>query len=340
MKMLNESSAGLSRRRFLAKTSALGAAGFIGLPQTARAEAPPETTRVRLSFVPAICAAPQFAAEALLNAEGFNSVEYISLKNTGPSLRLASGAFDMTMDALGPALIRIDAGDPIVMLAGIHLGCYELFGGEHVRAVRDLKHKRIPVDGFGGPQHVFLSSMVAYLGLDPRKDIQWIEAGYPDGMRLFVEGKADAYLGFPPEPQELRAKKIGRVLVNMSIDKPWSQYYCCFLMAHREYVSKYPIATKRAVRAILKATDLCAEQPERMARLVTDKGFTSNYDYALDMMRQVPYNAWRSYDPVDTIRFYAVRLYELGMLKSTPQKLISQGTDFRFLSELRKELKA
>jgi hypothetical protein len=38
-------------------------------------------------------------------------------------------------------------------------------------------------------------------------------------------------------------------------------------------------------------------------------------------------------------RFYALRLREAGMIKSTPQRLIAQGTDWRFLNELKKELK-
>ena len=33
------------------------------------------------------------------------------------------------------------------------------------------------------------------------------------------------------------------------------------------------------------------------------------------------------------------RLHEAGMIKSTPQKIIAQGTDWRFLNELKKELK-
>jgi NitT/TauT family transport system substrate-binding protein len=48
---------------------------------------------------------------------------------------------------------------------------------------------------------------------------------------------------------------------------------------------------------------------------------------------------WRDYDPEDTVRFYALRLHEAGMLKSTPQKIIAQGTDWRFLNELKQELK-
>lgn len=57
-------------------------------------------------------------------------------------------------------------------------------------------------------------------------------------------------------------------------------------------------------------------------------------------MNDVPYGVWRDYDPEDTIRFYALRLQEAGMIKSTPQKIIAEHTDWRFLNELKRELKA
>ena len=103
--------------------------------------------------------------------------------------------------------------------------------------------------------------------------------------------------------------------------------------------TEYPVATKRALRAILKATDVCALQPDHAAHLIVDKGFTQRYDYALQTMQETPYNHWREYDPEDTVRFYALRLHEVGMIKSSPQKLIAEGTDWRFLNELKKELK-
>jgi NitT/TauT family transport system substrate-binding protein len=187
---------------------------------------------------------------------------------------------------------------------------------------------------------VFVAAILAYLGIDPRKEVEWVDAPFPDGLKLFMDGKADAYLGFPPEPQELRAKKIGRVLINTATDKPWSQYFCCMLAAHRDYVSRYPHATKRAVRSILKATDVCARQPEQTARQTVERGFTTSYDYAIDALKEVRYDAWRSYDPVTTLRFHALRLHEAGMIKSTPQRIIAQGTDWRFLNEIKKELKA
>jgi NitT/TauT family transport system substrate-binding protein len=57
------------------------------------------------------------------------------------------------------------------------------------------------------------------------------------------------------------------------------------------------------------------------------------------MSRGGPHSQWREYDPEDSVRFYALRLHEGGMIKSTPQKILAQGTDWRFLNELRRELK-
>jgi NitT/TauT family transport system substrate-binding protein len=110
--------------------------------------------------------------------------------------------------------------------------------------------------------------------------------------------------------------------------------------ANREFVRKNPVATKRALRAILKTADICALEPERTARFLVDRGYTKNYDYALGTLKEIPYGKWREYDPEDTIRFYALRLNEFGMIKSSPQKVIAQGTDWRFWRELKKELKA
>ena len=111
------------------------------------------------------------------------------------------------------------------------------------------------------------------------------------------------------------------------------------VVGNREFVRQYPVATKRALRAILKATDLCALERQRAARSLVDGGFTTRYDYALQTIKELPYDKWRLWDPEDTVRFYALRLHEAGMIKSSPQKIIAQGTDWRFLNELKKELK-
>ena len=159
-------------------------------------------------------------------------------------------------------------------------------------------------------------------------------------LELFAAGKIDAFFGTPPEPQELRARNVGHVIFNSIVDRPWSQYYCCMLTGYRDYVDKYPVATKRVLRAVLKAADLCATEPARVARSLVDRGITERYDFAVEALRGIPYDKWREYDPEDTIRYYTLRLHEVGFVKSSPQKIIAEGTDWRCLDELKRELKA
>jgi len=89
-----------------------------------------------------------------------------------------------------------------------------------------------------------------------------------------------------------------------------------------------------------KAADICAKEPERVARFLVDGGDAQRYEYALQAMQEIPYKRWRDYDPEDTVRFHALRRHEAGMIKASPQKIIAQGTDWRFLKELKRELKA
>jgi NitT/TauT family transport system substrate-binding protein len=154
------------------------------------------------------------------------------------------------------------------------------------------------------------------------------------------QGKIDAFIGNSPDPQELRARQIGHVLLKTAVDRPWSQYFCCMLVGNREFVRANPAATKRITRAILKAADFCAADPARTARRLVDRGFAPRYDYALEMLSELPYDKWREYDYEDTIRFYALRMRDAGFIKSSPQKVIADGSDWRFLDELKRELKA
>jgi NitT/TauT family transport system substrate-binding protein len=165
-----------SRRRFLGRVTLVGTAGLLGLcPRRGAAEPPPETTKLRLVRNPAICVAAEYVAEELLHGEGFTEVQYVKQATDaekGPAL--ASGEVDLTQFFSAPFLLRVEAGDPLVLLAGVHVGCFELFGAERVRAIRDLKGKTVAVPALGGFQHVFLASVVTYVGLDPAKDITWV----------------------------------------------------------------------------------------------------------------------------------------------------------------------
>jgi NitT/TauT family transport system substrate-binding protein len=204
-----------------------------------------------------------------------------------------------------------------------------------------LKGRKVGIpEGFGSSGHLLLAIMVAHVGLDPHSDIEWTVTPTGDLLGVFAEGQVDAFLAFPPEPQELRAREVGRVILNTATDQPWSQYFCCMLYSHRDFVRDHPVATKRFLRAILKAADMCAADPALAAQSMVDSGWTPHYDYALQTLTELPYDRWREFDPEDSLRFFALRLHEVGMIESTPNALIAEGTDWRFLNELKRELKA
>jgi NitT/TauT family transport system substrate-binding protein len=281
-----------------------------------------------------------YLADKLLRAEGLTDVRFVE-EQSDASLWIARGELDFDWNYAAIHIASIEAGVPIVVLAGMHSGCLELIANDRVHSIADLKGKKVGVQSIRTQPspYVWVTLMAAYIGLDPARDIEWVTSGDESAMQLFIEGKIDAFLASPPEPQELHDRHIGHTILATAVDQPWSQYYCCMLAGRVEYVRQYPVATKRVLRALLKAVDLCVSEPQSVARRMID-GFAANYDYALKTLSDARYDRWREFDPEDTLRFFALRMYEVGMIKTSPNTIIAEGTDWRFLNELKRELKA
>ena len=132
----------------LARLLTLANGALLGLrPGRADAEPPPETTRIRLVGSRALCFAPQFVAAELLHAEGFSDVQYILSE---PSAEiLAAGDGDLSLGLGVNFILRIDTGKPVVIVAGGHVGCYELFGTSRIRLTKDLKGRAVAVPSVG-----------------------------------------------------------------------------------------------------------------------------------------------------------------------------------------------
>jgi NitT/TauT family transport system substrate-binding protein len=346
-----------SRRRFLSQLGMAGAAGIGGLASAGLglgggsrsfAAEPPEVTTIRIGKDVGTCIAP-LTAQKLLRAEGFTDIRYVDYTEVGIQRAeaaksgpladmIAHDEFDLGRDFAPNLILGMAAGAPITVLSGVHLGCFEVFAKDDIHRLADLKGKTLGGVG-GGIDKVMLRIMVSLVGLDPDRDIDWVTSAEPSPMELFIEGKIDAFLAVPPFRQELHARNIGHAIVSSITDQPWSQYYCCMLAISTQFAHKYPVATKRALRAILKATDLCASQPALMAQLLVDQGYTTQFDYALQELREIRYDVWRDHDHEDALRFYGLRLHEAGLIQSSPQELIAKYTDWRFLNELKRELK-
>jgi len=237
--------------------------------------------RSTLAKPPALCVAPQFIVEDLLRADGFTDVRYVDTTEPEVSEAVGVGTVDFSMAYASQFVAALDAGALASVLAGIMVGCFELFGSDKVRSIGDLKGKTVGVQAIGSQPHTLVTLMAAQIGLDPKADFRFVTDPKLKPIELFASGKIDAFLAFAPEPQELRARKIGHVLVNTALDRPWSQYFCCVLACNREFVRKNPVATKRVLQAILKTNDLCASDPARAAKQLVERGFAERYGYAL-----------------------------------------------------------
>jgi NitT/TauT family transport system substrate-binding protein len=192
-----------NRRRFLAALTATSAAGLIGPPDSKAQEGRLETTTVRIAKIAGICIAPGYVADQLLRAEGFTDIRYVETVPGSPAaLAVGRGDIDFTMNFSPPLIVAIDAGEPIVILAGVHVGCFELFAREGIHSIPDLKGKTVGVQALDSSQYLFVSGMASHVGLEPAKDIRWVAGSSPKPIELFAEGKIDAFLGLPPEPQE------------------------------------------------------------------------------------------------------------------------------------------
>jgi NitT/TauT family transport system substrate-binding protein len=227
-----------TRCRFLSTLALAGATGLVRAPPSLAAEGPLETTTVRIAKGPAICSAPLFASEELLRAEGFTDIRYVEVSVPEIIPAIVRGEADFTSHEPAYLIQQIVGGAPVVVIAGVHVGCYELFAQQNIRRVSELKGKRVAADN-----PLLFSLMVAQVGLDPAKDCDWVTSTDPavNPLELFAQGKIDAFPAFPPHPPELRARHAGQ------------------------------------------AADLCATQPERVARRLVD-GVAPRYDYALQTL--------------------------------------------------------
>jgi NitT/TauT family transport system substrate-binding protein len=249
-------------------------------------EPPPETTKLRLFEIPVTCIAPQWAVRELLYAEGFTDVQYVTwgrqTQNWVPEV-LVSDEVDISLSFIPTDLIHVDAGEPVVWLAGSHIGCVELIGNDRVGSTRDLKGKTVVVGAMRDPGHIFTSMFAAHVGLDPQTDINWLVDPHFTIEQL-AEGKFDACMIGPPASPAVREKNVGHVLVNTTTDKPWSQYFCCMIASTKVFVQQHPVATKRAVRALFSRQPTCAppgrsrspgSSPSEPCRLPTRTGDTT-----------------------------------------------------------------
>src|SRR5262249_46893522 len=161
--------------------------GLIRLPRAEASEGPLETTTVR--FVkPGLCVSSLYIAEELLRAEGLADIRYIDIFPAGGIGPVARGEADFSPVYASQCVRAIDAGEPLMLLAGVMVGCFELFAREGINSVADLKGKSVGVAAAGSPAQELVTLITAQVGLDSMKDVQWITDPSVKPVELFLQG--------------------------------------------------------------------------------------------------------------------------------------------------------
>jgi NitT/TauT family transport system substrate-binding protein len=302
---------------------------------------PPETTTIRIAG-PTGCDPWTWLADDFLKEEGFTEVRSVS----GPQI-LLRGEADIAAAYGNYYAAHIDAGSPVVVLGGTHVGCLELWAKPGISSIRDLRGKTLVVGKKDSLVDIFYGiwiSLLSSVGVDPA-EVKFIELADPNANEIdsFIAGTTDATLTAVTQGPALRAnpKNPGRQIFDTAVDRPWSQYYCCMLVTNRNWLKANPNAAKRATRAVMRAIDYGAKDRQRAVQIAVDKKVPAaqNAPLLYEAIKDLPYQ-WRDYDPEESLRFFALRLADGKLIKKTPQQIIADGSDFAYFRRLQKELKA
>lgn len=310
----------------------------------------PETTTLKIfAKPPPTCEAPIWLLNDLLREEGFTDVA-----NTPGGIATGESDFGVTYGNF--FVSGVEAKFPWVALAGCHTGCIELWAAPGIASIGDLRGKTMDVwDKVTGPRpdlratgifYGFLLSMLSQIGMDPAEMRLNEVAPTVDTDERYLSGETDAVMtaihGGPLMRRNPR--KRGQVIIDTAVDRPWSQYYCCLLVANRDWARSNPVATKRVTRAFLRGSDLVMADKKAAVQKALSSGIYAGtrvpQDEAIlfETIEMLSY-AWREYDPEETMRFFAQRLSDVKQLQSSPQQIVEAGTDFAYMRQLAKELK-
>jgi len=297
---------------------------------------PPETTTIRLGTLP--CDHPIMASEAFLQQEGFTRTEILAGR------QLASGRVDIDVAfSVFDIAQLLESGLRIVLFAGLHPGCIEIWAQPGIRSLQDLRGRTLVVRSrtLGDFGYSYTAIALKHAGIDPAQ-VNWVVQPDANPVNLFLEGRNDAVLATTVGTAALHADPAnrGHVIHNQLMDRPWSILPCCLLVAKQEWYRANPVAAKRVVRAILRAADAQTGSRFDAVKRVTDRGLfggPANFNNVLFAASMVPAN-WRDLDLERSIRFYGQLLADVGLLKVSVDDMV-RTIDLRILQELRTELR-
>jgi NitT/TauT family transport system substrate-binding protein len=236
-------------------------------------------TKVRVGYIGLTCEAPIFTAveKGFFKDEGLD-VELVKCEWANYKDVLATGGFDITHHLVMLFLKPIEQGVDVKFLAGIHRGCLRVQTSttSPIHTVDDLRGKTIGIPGMGTPPFIFANRVLTAHGIDPSKDITW--KVYPAGELGLALQKGDVDAVADSEPIGTLLTSDGKVrnVADQATEEPYSDEYCCAVLAWGKFVEKNPKAAAAATRALLRGAKWVETNPRAAAQLSVEKKYLSS----------------------------------------------------------------
>ena len=259
--------------------------------------------------------------------------EILYLQTTLGQTALIAGEIEMCVySASLLSSARVQGADVVMVASFLNRPLYRLVVRPEIRAVADLKGKRLGVTRFGTVTDSVTRLLVARLGLDPDKDVSYVQVGdVPILMVSLSAGKTiDGAIIQPPYYQKLVASGL-RVLVNMQeMDIPFQQ---TGLNTTQKFIAKSPDVVRRVVKSIIDGIQVMRTNPAvakkaiaRRMKLQDEKELEDSYRLLRSFIQVKPY---------PTLEGFTTIFAELA--KRVPNARNADPKDFvdtRFIAEL------
>ncbi|VFR18581.1 ABC-type nitrate/sulfonate/bicarbonate transport systems, periplasmic components [plant metagenome] len=261
----------LSRRHLLKAAAIAGLGAPLGL-LGARALAQGSAKRsFKIAWSPtAVCQSPVSVALERGFFDKYNiAVERINFSGSTDQLleAIATGHAD---GGIGMALRwfkPLEQGFDVKLAVGTHGGCMRLLTPQDspIKAVQDLRGKRVAVTDQASPVKNFFAIRVAQLGIDP-DEVEWRQ--FPQDLfgEALRKGEVDAVAGDDPLMFILREDN-NLVELATNLENDYADRTCCVLGLSGKLVRNDPDAAAAITRAVIDAQRWTAANPDESARI-------------------------------------------------------------------------
>lgn len=176
----------------------------------------------------------------------------------------ADGGIGMALRWLKP----LEQGFDVGLAVGTHGGCMRLLTTQDsgITEIAHLKGKKVAVSDQASPIRNFFAIRLAEIGVDPDKEVEWLQ--YP--ADLFAEalkkGEVQAVAGDDPHAY-LQRVNDNLVEIGTNLDDEYLNSTCCVLGLRGSLIREQPDVAAAITRAVVEAQAWTAANPDESARI-------------------------------------------------------------------------